>query len=84
MREVREKREKKKTPSRMRRRKSDPLASEKSAVDYKNIELLSKFLTEKGKVIPRRISGCSAKNQRRLTHAIRRARHVGFLPFQAE
>jgi small subunit ribosomal protein S18 len=69
----------------IRRKKSDPLIGGLSAsVDYKNTELLSKFLTEKGKIIPRRISGCSAKNQRSLARSIRRARHVGLVPFEAE
>jgi small subunit ribosomal protein S18 len=53
-------------------------------VDYKDTERLSKFLTEKGKIIPRRITGLNAKQQRTLVRAIKRARHAGLLAFQKE
>ncbi len=53
-------------------------------VDYKDIETLSKFITERGKILPRRITGVSAYFQRRLAKAIKRARHVALLPFVAE
>ncbi|MCM8776350.1 MAG: 30S ribosomal protein S18 [Candidatus Omnitrophica bacterium] len=55
-----------------------------SAVDYKDTERLAKFLTEKGKITPRRITGLTAKQQRMLARAIRKARYAGLLPFQAE
>ncbi|MFH0908809.1 MAG: 30S ribosomal protein S18 [bacterium] len=48
--------------------------------DYKDSELLRKFMTERGKVTPRRITGTSAKQQRQITRAIRRARVMGLLP----
>ena len=46
------------------------------AVDYLNVELLKKFVTEKGKILPRRITGMTSKNHRRLTRSIKRARNV--------
>lgn len=53
-------------------------------VDFKDIEKLTRFLTEKGKIIPRRITGLTAKQQRTLCRAIKRARHAGLIAFQAE
>lgn len=55
-----------------------------ASLDYKDADRLSKFLTEKGKILPRRISGVNAKQQRLLTRAIKKARHAGLLAFQAE
>lgn len=55
-----------------------------TVVDYKDIERLSKFLTEKGKIIGRRITGNCAKHQRALARAIKQARHSALIPFQAE
>jgi small subunit ribosomal protein S18 len=52
-------------------------------IDYKNYRLLRSFLTERGRIIPRRISGNCAKHQRELTRAIKRARQVALLPFIA-
>lgn len=51
------------------------------AIDYKDVDLLRKFVTERGKILPRRISGLTAKQQRDLTIAIKRARIVALLPF---
>lgn len=50
-------------------------------IDYKDIELLRKFITERGKIIPRRISGLTTKQQRDLTTAVKRARLLAMLPF---
>lgn len=50
-------------------------------IDYKDIELLRKFITERGKVLPRRITGLTAKQQRDLTTAVKRARLIALLPF---
>jgi small subunit ribosomal protein S18 len=52
-------------------------------LDYKNYRLLRSFITERGRIIPRRISGNCAKHQRELTREIKRARHVALLPFTA-
>jgi small subunit ribosomal protein S18 len=50
-------------------------------IDYKDVDLLRKFITERGKILPRRISGLTAKQQRDLTVAIKRARIIALLPF---
>ncbi len=49
-----------------------------------SIDKLHKFVTERGKILPRRISGCCAKHQRELTTAIKRARNVALMPFTAD
>ncbi|HHY32149.1 MAG: 30S ribosomal protein S18 [Bacillota bacterium] len=54
------------------------------AVDYKDVARLRRFITERGKIIPRRISGNCARHQRQVTTAIKRARLVALLPFTAE
>lgn len=53
-------------------------------VDYKDVGKLRKFITERGKILPRRISGNCAKHQRQVTIAIKRARNIALLPFTAE
>lgn len=50
-------------------------------IDYKDQRTLRYFITERGKIIPKRISGCCARHQRALTHAIKRARTIALLPF---
>jgi len=50
-------------------------------LDYKNSELLLNYITERGKIIPRRISGVCAKHQRELSREIKRARTIALLPF---
>jgi small subunit ribosomal protein S18 len=50
-------------------------------IDYKDIKTLSHFITERGKILPRRISGNCAKHQRDLTTAIKRARNIALMPF---
>jgi small subunit ribosomal protein S18 len=50
-------------------------------IDYKDVELLRKFVTERGKILPRRITGLTAQQQRDLTQAIKRARLLALLPF---
>ncbi|MCM3609633.1 MULTISPECIES: 30S ribosomal protein S18 [Caryophanaceae] len=53
-------------------------------IDYKDTDLLKKFISERGKILPRRVTGTSAKWQRKLTIAIKRARIMALLPFVAE
>jgi len=53
-------------------------------VNYKDLNKLRKYITERGKIMPRRISGVCAIHQRQLTMAIKRARHVALLPYSAE
>lgn len=54
------------------------------AIDYKDVVKLRRFITERGKILPRRISGNCAKHQRQVTVAIKRARNIALLPFTAE
>ncbi len=59
--------------------------ADKSAnIDYKDVNKLKKYVTERGKILPRRISGNCSKHQRELTTAIKRARQVALLPYSAE
>ena len=68
-----------------RRRKVDYLAANHiDYVDYKDVDLLKRFISERGKILPRRVTGTSAKNQRKVANAIKRARIMGLLPFVAE
>jgi small subunit ribosomal protein S18 len=53
-------------------------------IEYKDIDLLRKFITERGKILPRRITGLTAKQQRALTTAVKQARSIALLPFVNE
>lgn len=53
-------------------------------IDYKQVEVLRRFVTEEGKIRPRRQSGVCAKHQRELAKAVKRARHIALLPFSGE
>ena len=53
-------------------------------IDYKDVAKLRRYITERGKILPRRISGNCAKHQRQMTTAIKRARNVALLPFTCE
>ena len=64
-----------------RRRKSCPFSESKEKIDYKDIKTLTKFVSERGKIIPSRISAVSAKKQRELSKAIKRARYIGLMPY---
>ena len=50
-------------------------------IDYKDVDLLKKFITERGKILPRRLTGLTARQQRDLTNAVKRVRIVALLPF---
>jgi small subunit ribosomal protein S18 len=52
--------------------------------DFKDVRIISRFITERGKIVPRRLSGVSAKNQRKLAVAVKRARHLALLPFVSQ
>ena len=67
-----------------RKKKCKFCFGDKPELSYFNHELLSKFITERGKIIPSRFSGTCAKHQRKLAKAIKRARNAGILPFLAE
>jgi small subunit ribosomal protein S18 len=65
-----------------RRRKTCPFTgSQAPAIDYKDIKLLSRFISERGKIVPSRITAVSGRKQRELAQAIKRARFLGFLPY---
>ena len=64
----------------MARRRS-PRIGKIEKIDYKDVDTLKKFLTEGGKILPRRLTGLSAKQQRQITTAIKRARMVALMPF---
>ena len=67
-----------------KKKKSCPFSGEDGMkIDYKDVKLLSRYISEKGKIIPSRISSVSAKKQRQLARAIKRARYVALLPFVA-
>ena len=77
--------EDKKNNSRVRRKKTCWFTENKvQYIDYKDEKVLRRFISERGKIIPRRISGTSAKYQRMLVEAIKRARHMAILPFLAD
>ncbi|MEO8450293.1 MAG: 30S ribosomal protein S18 [Gemmatimonadota bacterium] len=65
-----------------RQKKGDPIAELRiRVVDYKDEKLLTRFLTERGKILPRRLSGVSARHQRQISIAIKRARFLALLPY---
>ncbi len=53
-------------------------------IDYKDVKLLQRYVNEQGRIIPKRITGTSAKYQRELSTAIKRARHMALLPFVSD
>jgi len=68
-----------------RARRASLLANDKSLViDYKNPQLLKAFLTDRGKVVPARISGVSARQQRQITKAVKRARMLALIPYTVQ
>jgi small subunit ribosomal protein S18 len=75
----------KSTKERKPKRKSCSICIEKlTELDYKDTMRLRKYITERGKIVPRRISGNCAKHQRWLTDAVKRARVIALLPFTSE
>ncbi|SOH94461.1 SSU ribosomal protein S18P [Monaibacterium marinum] len=65
-----------------RRRKSCPFSGEGApAIDYKDVKLLQRYISERGKIVPSRITAVSAKKQRELAKAIKRARFLALLPY---
>ncbi|MDR2934044.1 MAG: 30S ribosomal protein S18 [Rickettsiales bacterium] len=63
-------------------RKSDFLKD--IVIDYKNVHLLKKFISERGKIMPRRLAGANAKKQRQIALAVKRARFLALLPYVAD
>jgi small subunit ribosomal protein S18 len=69
---------------RRRRRKVCFFCSYKIKPNYKNLDILQRMTTERGKILPRRMTGTCAKHQRKLAIAIKRARNIALLPFVSE
>jgi small subunit ribosomal protein S18 len=68
-----------------RRRKVCPFSGEGAPkIDYKDVKLLQRYISEKGKIVPARITAVSAKKQRELARAIKRARELALLPFAVQ
>ncbi|MCR5055039.1 MAG: 30S ribosomal protein S18 [Lachnospiraceae bacterium] len=67
-----------------RRKKVCVFCGKDNVIDYKDTNLLKKFVSERGKILPRRITGNCAKHQRALTVAVKRARHIALMPYVAE
>ncbi len=65
-----------------RRRKSCPFSGpDAGVIDYKDVKLLQRYISERGKIVPSRITAVSNKKQREMARAIKRARYLGLLPF---
>ena len=80
-------RENNRRSGRMRRSKRKVCAfcvEKAESIDYKDVAKLRKYVTERGKILPRRISGTCAKHQRQLTESVKRARNIALLPFTTE
>ena len=67
-----------------RRKKVCVFCGKDNVIDYKDTAKLKKYVSERGKILPRRITGTCAKHQRALTVAITRARHIALMPYVAE
>ncbi|MCR4892031.1 MAG: 30S ribosomal protein S18 [Lachnospiraceae bacterium] len=67
-----------------RRRKVCVFCGKDNVIDYKDAMKLKKYISERGKILPRRVTGTCAKHQRALTVAIKRARHIALLPYVVE
>jgi small subunit ribosomal protein S18 len=75
---------KRKGSLRNRRKKVCAFCGKDSAIDYKDTGKLKRYISERGKILPRRITGNCAKHQRALTVAIKRARHVALMPYMLD
>ena len=65
-----------------RRKKTCPFSGENApAIDYKDVKMLRRYISERGKIVPSRITAVSQKKQRRLSQAIKRARYLALLPY---
>ena len=69
----------------LRRKKTCPFSGDKSPkIDYKDTKLLKKYLSERGKIIPSRVTSVSSKKQRELAQAVKRARFMALLPYKMD
>ena len=66
------------------RKKVCVFCGKEDAIDYKDVNKLKRYVSERGKILPRRITGNCAKHQRALTVAVKRARHIALMPYTVE
>ena len=71
-------------PRRAKRKVCAFCVEKATSIDYKDVAKLRKFLSERSKILPRRITGTCAKHQRQLTTAIKKARHIALVPFTTD
>lgn len=71
-------------PQRKRRKKVCIFCADKFSPDYKNINLMKRFVSDRGKILTMRSSGCCAKHQRAIAREIKKARQLAFLPFTVD
>lgn len=72
-------------PNIRRRKKVCIFCGEKAQkIDYKDVNTLKRYISERGKILPRRITGTCAKHQRAITTAIKRARHIALMPYSVD
>ena len=76
--------EKRRNTGGMRRKKVCQFCADNSGIDYKDTETLRKYITERGKILPRRVTGTCSIHQRDITTAVKRARTVALLPYVAD
>ena len=82
---MQDKKVKKDKPFRKPRKKVCLLCAEKiDSIDYKDVEKVKKFVSDKGKILPRRVTGTCAKHQRKVVEAVTRARHIAILPYSVQ
>lgn len=74
----------KRRPIRRRKKVCVFCADKNAVIDYKDVNKLKRYVSERGKILPRRITGNCAKHQRALTVAIKRARHIALMPYTVE
>lgn len=78
---TREARKPKQSPFKKRKKRPCIFCIEQKGIDYKDIAFVRRFVTDRGKIAPRRMSGCCALHQRMVTKAIKRARQLGLAPY---
>ena len=81
---MQDKKVKRDKPFRKPRKKVCMMCAEKlESIDYKDIDRVKKFVSDKGKILPRRVTGTCAKHQRKVVESVARARHIAILPYSA-
>ena len=74
----------KRRPMRRRKKVCVFCGSKNAEIDYKDVNMLKRYVSERGKILPRRITGNCAKHQKALTVAVKRARHVALMPYSLD